>query len=45
MSQDARGLRVGYARQWFDAPARAAYQPGLDTLRDAGATPHAASVS
>lgn len=36
MSQDARGLRVGFAKAWFDGPAEA-LRPALDALRTAGA--------
>ncbi len=38
MRQDARGLRVGYAPEWFQDKAGAEYQPSLDALKDAGAT-------
>jgi len=36
MSQDARGLRVGFAKGWFDGPAEP-LRPALDALRAAGA--------
>jgi Asp-tRNA(Asn)/Glu-tRNA(Gln) amidotransferase A subunit family amidase len=36
MSQDARGLRVGFAKAWFEGPAEA-LRPALDALRAAGA--------
>lgn len=37
MRQDASGLRVGYCAKWFEGKARAAYQPALDALKEAGA--------
>jgi len=36
MSQDARGLRIGFANGWFDGPAEP-LRPALDALRAAGA--------
>jgi len=36
MSQDARGLRIGFAKGWFDGPAEP-LRPALDALRAAGA--------